>query len=138
MNGRDEISARIADRSQGGGRSARDPQARAAVPDVPRQLLPILPDSGPGCWPQIPVTNEDVPYVRAKQKELNAMLARQAAAGGATLVDAYSAGIGHDACQPPVIRWVEPVAPVNAAAPLHPNLLGMIATADAVVAAVRR
>ncbi len=34
-------------------------------------------------------------------------------------------------------RWVEPYVPVNAAAPLHPNLGGMIAMSNLVVAATR-
>jgi lysophospholipase L1-like esterase len=138
VGGRDEISERIAETAPKvaaalQGIHDRSPNARVFVVNY----LPILPDSGPGCWPQIPITEGDVPYVRAKQKELNAMLAEQAAANDATLVDAYTAGIGHDACQPPVIRWVEPVVPVGPAAPLHPNLLGMIAAADVLVAAVQ-
>lgn len=137
VNGQDEISARIA---------ATAPKLAAALQGIHQRspeasvfvvnYLPIFPDSGPGCWPQVPVTAGDVPYLRAKQKELNDMIAEQAAANGATLVDAYTAGIGHDACKLPGIRWVEPVVPANAAAPLHPNLFGMIATADALVAAV--
>ena len=130
VNGRDEISERIqatapkvAEVIQG--IHARSPAARVFVVNY----LPILPDAGPGCWPQVPVTEGDVPYLREKQKELNAMLAEQAAANGAVLVDAYTAGIGHDACQLPVVRWVEPVAPASPAAPLHPNLFGMQATA---------
>jgi hypothetical protein len=130
VNGRDEISERIqatapkvAEVIQG--IHARSPAARVFVVNY----LPILPDTGPGCWPQVPVTEGDVPYLREKQKELNAMLAEQAAANGAVLVDAYTAGIGHDACQLPVVRWVEPVAPASPAAPLHPNLFGMQATA---------
>ena len=39
------------------------------------------------------------------------MIAAQAAANGAELLDWYTASIGHDACKPPVIRWVEPVVP---------------------------
>jgi len=137
VDGHDEISARIAATAPKvaevlRGIHGRSPEAEIYVVNY----LPILPDSGPGCWPQVPVTAEDVPYLRAKQKELNQMLADQAAANGATLVDAYRIGIGHDACQPPLIRWVEPVAPASAAAPLHPNLHGMIATADAVVSSV--
>ena len=97
----------------------------------------ILPDTGPGCWPQMPITEGDVPYVRAKQKELNAMMAQQAAANGAELVDWYTASIGHHACRPPVIRWVEPAVPVNAAAPLHPNLGGMIGASELLTAALR-
>ncbi len=30
---------------------------------------------------------------------------------GPGFVDAYAAGIGHDACQLPVVRWVEPAVP---------------------------
>jgi hypothetical protein len=47
------------------------------------------------------------------------------------------APIGHDACQPPVIRWVEPVVPVNAAAPIHPNLGGMLGASNLLVAALQ-
>jgi hypothetical protein len=86
----------------------------------------------------MPVTDGDVPYVGAKQKELNAMPAAQAAANGAELIDRYTASIGHDACQPPVIRWVEPVVPVNAAAPLHPNPGGMIGASELLTASLGR
>jgi lysophospholipase L1-like esterase len=134
VNGRDEISARIAETAPKvaavlQGIHTRSPLAAVYVVNY----LPILPDSGNGCWPQVPVTDEDVPYLRAKHKELNQMLADQAAANNATLVDAYSAGIGHDACQLPSFRWVEPAAPASAAAPLHPNLAGMEGTADVLV-----
>jgi len=88
------------------------------------------------CWPQMPVAWDDIPYLRAKQKELNAMLAAQAAANNANLVDAYSASEGHDACQPPAIRWVEPAVPASPAAPVHPNLFGMQGTKDALLKAV--
>ena len=47
----------------------------------------------------MPITDGDVPYVRAKEKELNAMIAAQAAANGAQLLDWYTASIGHDAVQ---------------------------------------
>jgi lysophospholipase L1-like esterase len=139
VNGHDEISARIAETAPKvaavlQGIHARSPKAAVYVVNY----LPILPDSGPGCWPQVPVTDEDVPYLRAKQKELNQMLADQAAANGATLVDAYTAGIGHDACQIPLVRWVEPTVPASPAAPLHPNLFGMQATARVLVDTIRK
>jgi lysophospholipase L1-like esterase len=126
-DGRDEISERIQATAPLvaavlQGIHSRSPQARVLVVNY----AAILPDEGPGCWPQMPITEGDVPYVRAKQKELNAMLTTQAAANGSELIDWYTASIGHDACQPPVIRWVEPVVPVNAAAPIHPNLGGML------------
>ena len=138
-DGRDEISERIQATAPlvAGviqGIHQRSPRARVFVVTY----AAIMPDEGPGCWPQMPITDGDVPYVRAKQKELNTMMAAQAAANNAELIDWYTASIGHDACQPPVIRWVEPVVPVNAAAPLHPNLGGMLGASELLTAALSR
>ena len=110
----------------------RSPSARVFVVNYPA----IFPDSGPGCYPIVPVADGDVPYLRNKEKELNQMLAVQAAANNASLIDWYTASIGHDACQPPGTKWVEAAVPTTPAAPVHPNLLGMQAAADLVVAAV--
>jgi lysophospholipase L1-like esterase len=136
-DGRDEISERIQATAPKvaaviQGIHARSPRARVLAVNY----AAILPDQGPGCWPQMPITDGDVPYVRAKEKELNAMVAAQAAANGAELLDWYTASIGHDACKLPVIRWVEPVVPVNAAAPVHPNLGGMIGASELLTAAL--
>jgi hypothetical protein len=108
----------------------RSPDAKVLVFNYPA----IFPDTGPGCWPTLPVANADVAWLRDKEKELNQMLADQAAANGATLVDWYRASIGHDACKLPVIRWVEPLVPASPAAPVHPNLVGMLAASKLVVA----
>ena len=137
-DGRDEISERIQATAPLvaavlDGIAARSPKARVFVVNY----AAILPHTGSGCWPQMPITDGDVPYVRAKQEELNAMLATEAAAAGAELIDWYAASVGHDACQPPVIRWVEPVVPVNAAAPIHPNLGGMLGASQLLTAAIR-
>jgi lysophospholipase L1-like esterase len=110
----------------------RSPRARVYV----LNYAAIFPETGFGCWPQMPIGYADVPYLRAKQRQLNAMIATQAAAKGATLVDWYGASIGHDTCKSPLVRWVEPVAPVNPAAPIHPNLAGMRGAADALIAAI--
>jgi hypothetical protein len=110
----------------------RSPRARIFVV----AYLAILPESGPGCWPQLPIAPDDVPYLRGIEKALNGMLAQQAAANGARFVDAYTPSIGHDACQLPVIRWVEPVVPASPAAPVHPNLFGMQGYAAAVLARI--
>jgi lysophospholipase L1-like esterase len=134
----DEISDRI---QQAGpkvgavldGIHKRSPKALVYVVDY----LPIFPETGDGCWPQMPVAYADVPYLRAKEQELNQMLANEAGLNDAHLVDAYTAGIGHDACQSPLVRWVEPAVPVNPAAPVHPNLAGMQGTADALIAVVK-
>jgi hypothetical protein len=84
----------------------------------------ILPNSGSGCWPLVPIAFGDVPYLRGVEKALNSMLAAVAAANNATFVDTYAASIGHDVCQAPGTKWVEGLIPTSLAAPFHPNQLG--------------
>jgi hypothetical protein len=84
----------------------------------------------------MPIAPADVPYLRAKEKQLNGMLASQAASHAATYVDTYTPSIGRDACQLPTVRWVEPLVPVNPAAPVHPNARGEQGMAAAVDAAI--
>ena len=112
---------------------ARSPGARVLVVNYSA----IFPRSGNGCWPKMPVTPADVRWLRSKHEELNAMLASQAAANGAVIVDVYGASTGRDACAGSGTRWVEPYIPGNAAAPLHPNQRGMQAMAAMVVASSR-
>jgi len=137
VNGHDELAERIEQTAPKiaavlDGIHQRSPEARIFVV----AYLAILPESGPGCWPQLPITPDDVPYLRGVEKKLNAMLAQQAEPNDAKFVDAYTASIGHDACQLPVARWVEPAVPTTPAAPVHPNLFGMQGYADAVVARI--
>jgi hypothetical protein len=136
--GNDEIAARIA--ATAGKVDAvldeiavRSPDARVLVVNY----AAILPNSGTGCWPQVPLAYSDVPYLRSKQKDLNTMLEQQAAANGAVYVDDYTASIGRDACRSSGTRWVEPLVPGNAAAPFHPNARGMEGIAPVVAAASR-
>jgi lysophospholipase L1-like esterase len=97
----------------------------------------ILPETGSGCWPSVPLSFSDVPYLRAKEKQLNAMLSTQAGANGATYVDDYTPSIGHDSCKSTSVRWVEPLVPANPAAPFHPNARGEAGVATVVTAAAR-
>jgi lysophospholipase L1-like esterase len=113
---------------------ARSPGARVFVVDY----AAILPETGSGCWPQVPIAFSDVPYLRSVEKNLNAMLAQQAAANDARIVDDYTASIGRDACKSSSTRWVEPLVPANAAAPFHPNARGEAGIAAEVVSAVSR
>lgn len=96
----------------------------------------VLPHTGSGCWPSMPITPTDVGYLRGITQALNQMLADRAAAAGATYVDTYTPSIGHDACASSGTRWVEPVVPSNPAAPVHPNARGSAGMAAALVAAV--
>ncbi|HEY6731765.1 MAG TPA: SGNH/GDSL hydrolase family protein [Solirubrobacterales bacterium] len=115
------------------GIKARSPAAKIYVVNYPA----IFPETGFGCWPQMPIGFTDVPYLRSTQQRLNSMLATQAAANGATLVNWYGASIGHDACKGTSTRWVEPLVPGTSAAPIHPNKAGMVGGANALVAAVK-
>jgi lysophospholipase L1-like esterase len=108
---------------------ARSPGARVFVVNY----AAILPETGSGCWPQVPIAFTDVPYLRSVEKKLNAMLAEKAAANGARIVDDYTASIGRDACRSASTRWVEPLVPGNAAAPFHPNARGEAGIAAVVV-----
>ena len=112
----------------------RSPDARLFVVGYPA----ILTESHLGCWPVMPIAPGDVPYLRDKTKELNAMLASRAAAAGATYVDVYGPSVGHDACRLPGVRWVEPAVALPPAAPVHPNDLGMRAMAGVVLGALAR
>lgn len=98
----------------------------------------ILPATGNGCWPAVPITPTDVPYLRAKTQQLNAMLASAAAARGAIYVDTYTSSVGHDVCKSASVKWVEGIVPVNPAAPVHPNANGMRNTGGVVLAAILR
>jgi len=111
----------------------RSPAAKIFVVNYPA----IFPETGSGCWPQMPLGFQDVPYLRATEQRLNSMLATQAAANGATLVNWYGASIGHDACKSTSTRWVEPLVPGTLAAPIHPNKQGMAGGAATLVAAVK-
>jgi lysophospholipase L1-like esterase len=139
VNGDDQISDRI---------NAAAPKVAAVLQGIrsrsPRTkifllgYLDILPDNGLGCYPQMPVTDGDVPYLRDKEKQLNAMLKSVTVANKGVYVDAYTPSIGHDACELPTVRWVEPLAPVPPTYPVHPNQAGMNAYRDVLLPVLHR
>jgi GDSL-like Lipase/Acylhydrolase family len=95
----------------------------------------ILPQSG-NCWPTVPLTTGDTAYLNGVEQDLNAMLSKEAAAGGATYVDTFTQSIGHDACKPLSVRYVEPPLPESDAFPVHPNERGMAFDASLLQAAM--
>jgi hypothetical protein len=111
----------------------RAPQARVLLVGYPD----ILPTTGTGCYPLVPLAAGDVPYLNGVEVGLDRMLAAQAVANRATFVDTYTPSIGHDVCQAPGVKWVEGVIPTAAAFSLHPNALGMQAAAAVVEGGVR-
>ncbi|MFJ7902155.1 SGNH/GDSL hydrolase family protein [Streptomyces sp. NPDC096198] len=107
----------------------RSPHARILVVGYPD----LFPETGVGCTSgSVPFAAGDFPYLRDKEKQLNAMLAGQARRHGAGFVDTYRPTIGHDMCRPTGQRWIETLTPATPAAPLHPNAEGERAMALAV------
>jgi hypothetical protein len=96
-----------------------------------------LPDDGKACWPYMPIRQTDMPYLVAKFKEMNAMLKTTAEGNGATYVDIYTSSIGHDACKPPALAWINGIVLVPPSYPAHPNDFSFLHSAPVVAQAVK-
>ncbi|WP_333744492.1 SGNH/GDSL hydrolase family protein [Streptomyces ardesiacus] len=100
---------------------AKAPDARVAALGYP-WITPAAAD--PSCFVKLPLAAGDVPYLRAIQAHLNDAVRRAAEETGATYVDFSAASEGHDACQAPGTRWIEPLLFGSNLVPVHPNALG--------------
>ncbi|MFF1921217.1 SGNH/GDSL hydrolase family protein [Streptomyces sp. NPDC058221] len=110
---------------------ARSPQARVLLVGYPA----LLPDDGTPCRSEVPLADGDLGWFRDKEKYLNTMLAQQANVYDAGYVDTYGRSVGHDACEPAGVRWIEP-ADTGDGAGFHPNTAGHRGMADAVLSAL--
>ncbi|MFJ4100077.1 SGNH/GDSL hydrolase family protein [Amycolatopsis japonica] len=110
----------------------RSPRAKVVLVGYPT----VMPDSGANCWPSIPISDGDAPYLRDITKLLNQVLAEQASVHGATFVDTYTSSIGHDVCQLPFVKWIEGILPTSPGSPVHPNAAGTDNQARQVLAAL--
>lgn len=133
--GHDEISDRIA---------AVAPQLDQVIADI-EQRAPnawiylvgyptVLPETGNGCYPLVPVLPADVPWLREKAHELNAMIEQVAEDNQIGFIDLAAPSVGHDFCSGD--RWVEGLVPLSTAAPVHPNAEGMEAFAEVVASTI--
>ncbi len=111
---------------------ARAPKAKVAILSYPQ----VMPQTGAGCFPVLPIAAGDVAYVNGIEKVLNDAVRRAATATGTAFVDIFGPSAGHDACRPIGTRWVEPVVGTNFV-PVHPNALGEAAMASITAAALR-
>jgi lysophospholipase L1-like esterase len=107
----------------------RSPRARIVVVGYPD----VLPRSGDGCYPLVPLSADDVRYFDGLIVQTNAMLAATSAANGAEFVDTYVDSVGHDVCTLPPVKWFEGVVVTAPAYPLHPNALGMASMSRSVL-----
>jgi len=76
---------------------AKAPRATIVILGYP-QILPPVGD--PKCYPVMPISMGDVPWLVNQQQVLNDAVRRAAAATGVRYVDTYTPSAGHDACTP--------------------------------------
>ena len=110
----------------------RSPHARVYVVGYPD----LLPADGGGCGSALGITAGDVAFLNREEVRLNDLLSRVAQEAGDGYVNTYAPSEGHNACEAPADRWLEPLVPASPAAPLHPNAAGENGMADAVLAAI--
>jgi hypothetical protein len=111
----------------------RTPRARVYVVGYPD----LLPSSGDTCGDTLGITPGDIAFLNNEELRLNGVLRQAAAAAGDGYIDTYTPSEGHDACAAPANRWIEPLIPDAAAAPLHPNAVGQQGMARAIVGAIK-
>ena len=140
--GTDQLAARIAALTPDLNRvidavQSRSPEADVFIRGYPA-ILPETTELFELCQPTMPIAKGDVAYLRdSVQKRLNATIRDATLAQGEVYVDMYTPSIGHDACKPPAVRWVEPLVPGSDAAPVHPNRPGMEGMAEVMRSAMR-
>lgn len=105
---------------------AKAPHATVAILGYPHALPAV---GVPSCYPAMPISMGDVPYVDDWAQTLDTAVEKAAAETGTRFIDMGPSSVGHDACQPFWRRWIEPFnGPINAA-PVHPNAVGEAAMA---------
>jgi hypothetical protein len=101
------------------------PKAKVFVVGYPE----ITPVSG-YCPTAIPWTTGDLRWFNLDvQRRGNANLRREAIANGATYVDTFTLSMGHNACEPVGVRWIEPLFGSLTGVAVHPNAKGQQADA---------
>ncbi|XQE90408.1 SGNH/GDSL hydrolase family protein [Streptomyces microflavus] len=88
-----------------------------------------------GCFPTQPIWDVDATYIQGAVDHLSAALRATVRQHGATFVDTYTLGIGHDACAAPADRHIEGLVPAHIATLLHPNANGSKAIGGALASA---
>lgn len=106
---------------------AKAPNATVVILGYPQ----ILPEQGQlACYPSMPVSMGDVPWLHNEQEVLNNVVYRAAVRTGVHFINMGPSSRNHNACEPPNQRWIEPATnPINAF-PVHPNATGEAAMAQ--------
>jgi hypothetical protein len=137
-NGVDEVSQKIDEMRIKLGTALDDIHKKAPHAAVFVISYPIaVPDNRLACWPYLPIRQRDMAYLVKKYKEMNRAERAAAEAHNATYVDIYTRGIGHDACKPPGVAWLNGAVLVPPSYPAHPNDLSFVHSAPIVAKAIR-
>lgn len=137
--GRDEIQNKTNATGDRLGNALREIKRRAPQAKVLLIGYPALLPSDPAVCRStmgLTISAADLSFLAGQEQQLNAMLKRTALAAGVEFVDTYGGSVGHDMCAGPAGRWVEPPAPADGLAPIHPNAAGQQGMAGAVLNAL--
>ncbi|WP_409463516.1 SGNH/GDSL hydrolase family protein [Amycolatopsis sp. GA6-003] len=108
---------------------ARSPHAKVLAIGYPR----IAPAEG-YCPNVLPFANGDYAWLSSVEEGLNAAVSNAVAADGkSSYVDTYTPSLGHDACKPQGVAWINGKdLNLLAAAPYHPFYAGMAGEAHVI------
>jgi hypothetical protein len=112
----------------------RAPRATVYVVGYPQ----ITPNDGTDCPDEMPFTAADLAYLDSGMRQLNSELRSAARVRGMHYVDSYTPSRGLGVCAPRDRRWVESVVPTAPAFAMHPNPVGEMGIAEAVLKAIER
>lgn len=97
------------------------PNAKVFVVGYPE----ITPQDGHCNFSEFPWYPKDLQWFRDRVQELgNKMIKAGAKANGAIFVDTFKPSEGHNACQEPGVRWIEPLIGSLTGVAVHPNATG--------------
>jgi hypothetical protein len=86
---------------------------------------PDITPAGGYCPENIPWTTGDLTWFRNRVQIAGATsMRKEANRNGATFVPTFPPSIGHDACQEPGVRWIEPLFGSLTGVAVHPNAMG--------------
>lgn len=99
----------------------------------------IVNPRGAHCQTSMRVSPADAAYFDGFQRYLNERMRDAAEASGIRFIDIYERSVGHDACKPPDVRWVEPRvgSRLMPNVQVHPNEAGERAVANLILEAMQ-
>ncbi|KXT58582.1 esterase [Gordonia sp. QH-12] len=115
----------------------REIRSRAPRAEVFIVGYPWLMPEKTTCRPAVGIADGDAEYVHRVEAALNGAIATAARETGATYIDMAARSIGHEACSPRGMRWIEPQIGADSPIVMHPNEAGQRAIADAVAQHIR-